>query len=63
MPSTIPIRRQIMKENRFYYTKSMVYGWAVYDRQTNQPAWDVCAEIFAASIRGREWQDYRGSLL
>ena len=34
-----------MKENRFYYTKSIIYGWAVYDRQTNQPAWDACAEI------------------
>lgn len=34
-----------MEDKRFYYTKSMVYGWAVYDRQTNQPAWDACAEI------------------
>lgn len=41
-----------MKENRFYYTKSMVYGWAVYDRQTNQPAWDACAEILPPVYEG-----------
>lgn len=34
-----------MKENRFYYTKSMVYGWAVYDREYGSPAYIACAEI------------------
>ena len=41
-----------MEKNRFYYTKSMVYGWAVYDRQTNQPAWDACAEILPPVYEG-----------
>ena len=29
---------------RFYYSHSHVYGWAVYDRQTNTPAWEACAQ-------------------
>lgn len=34
-----------MDEKRFYYSKSMVYDWCVYDRQTNQPAYEACAEF------------------
>lgn len=33
------------EKKRFYYSKSMVYGWCVYDRQTNQPAYEACAEF------------------
>lgn len=29
---------------RFYYSRSTVYGWCVYDRQTNTPAYEACAE-------------------
>lgn len=34
-----------MDEKRFYYSKSMVYGWCVYDRQTQTPAYEACAEF------------------
>lgn len=30
---------------RFYYNKSMLYGWCVYDRQTNMPAYEGCCEL------------------
>ena len=33
-----------MDKKRFYYDRSVVYGWCVYDRQTNTPAYDTCAE-------------------
>ena len=33
-----------MSEKRFYYNRSMVYGWCVYDRQTGTPAYEACAE-------------------
>ena len=32
-----------MEQKRFYYSKSSVYGWCVYDRQTQTPAYDACA--------------------
>lgn len=31
-------------QRRFYYSRSTVYGWCVYDRQTNTPAYDACCE-------------------
>lgn len=34
-----------MNQKRFYYSRSVVYGWCVYDRQTNTPAYDACAEL------------------
>lgn len=34
-----------MEKKRFYYSRSIVYGWCVYDRQTNQPAYSACAEL------------------
>ena len=34
-----------MSQKRFYYNRSMVYGWCVYDRQTNMPAYDACGEL------------------
>ena len=34
-----------MNQKRFYYNRSVVYGWCVYDRQTNTPAYDACAEL------------------
>ena len=40
-------------ERRFYYTRSIIYGWAVYDRQTNKPAWDACAEILPPVYEGK----------
>ena len=35
----------IMDNKRFYYNRSTVYGWCVYDRKTNTPAYDACAEL------------------
>ena len=32
-------------EKRFYYNRSIVYGWCVYDRQTNMPAYEACADL------------------
>lgn len=34
-----------MADKRFYYCKSSVYGWAVYDREIQMPAYDACAEL------------------
>ena len=35
-----------MKNNRFYWSKSNVYGICVYDRERgNIPAYDACAEF------------------
>lgn len=34
-----------MSQKRFYYSKSSVYGWCVYDRQIQMPAYDACAEL------------------
>lgn len=34
-----------MNQKRFYYNHSTVYGWCVYDRQTQMPAYDACAEL------------------
>lgn len=33
------------EKKRFYYSHSMVYGWCVYDRQTQTPAYDACAGL------------------
>lgn len=33
-----------MKTKRFYYSRSTVYGWCVYDRQTNTPAYEACCD-------------------
>ena len=34
-----------MEDKRFYYNRSIVYGWCVYDRKTHTPAYDACAEL------------------
>lgn len=34
-----------MADKRFYYCKSHIYGWAVYDREIQMPAYDACAEL------------------
>ena len=34
-----------MSQKRFYYDRSVVYGWCVYDRQVQIPAYDACAEL------------------
>lgn len=34
-----------MSKKRFYYNRSIVYGWCVYDRDTNEPAYEACAEL------------------
>ena len=34
-----------MNQKRFYYNRSVVYGWCVYDRQIQMPAYDACAEL------------------
>ena len=31
-------------EKRFYYARSFIYGWCVYDRRTHTPAYEACAE-------------------
>ena len=33
-----------MNKPRFYYSRSVVYGWCVYDRQTNTPAYEACCD-------------------
>lgn len=32
-------------KNRFYYSHSLVYGWTVYDRNIQSPAYEACAEF------------------
>lgn len=34
-----------MSQKRFYYNRSVVYGWCVYDRQVQMPAYNACAEL------------------
>lgn len=34
-----------MNQKRFYYSKSSVYGWCVYDREVQMPAYNACAEL------------------
>ena len=34
-----------MEQKRFYYNHSIVYGWCVYDRNTNTPAYEACADL------------------
>lgn len=34
-----------MEQKRFYYNRSNVYGWCVYDRHTHQPAYEACADL------------------
>lgn len=34
-----------MKQKRFYYSRSITYGWCVYDRHTHTPAYDACADL------------------
>lgn len=41
-----------MNKKRFYYSHSTIYGWCVYDRQTQMPAYEACAEYLPA-----KWQD------
>jgi hypothetical protein len=37
-----------MSKKRFYYNRSVVYGWCVYDRETNTPAYEACGELLPA---------------
>ena len=39
------MEKNIVDKKRFYYNRSTVYGWCVYDRKTNTPAYDACAEL------------------
>lgn len=35
-----------MNNNRFYYSKSHIYGWCVYDRAYGSiPAYEACCEL------------------
>lgn len=34
-----------MEKKRFYYTRSTLYGWCVYDRETNIPAYEGCQDL------------------
>lgn len=34
-----------MKERRFYASRSSVYGYCVYDRNGNVPAYDACDQL------------------
>ena len=33
------------KQKRFYYSHSIIYGWCVYDRNTNMPAYEACTDL------------------
>ena len=39
------MEKNIVDKKRFYYNRSTVYGWCVYDRKTDTPAYDACAEL------------------
>lgn len=43
-----------MSEKRFYYSKSTVYGWCVYDRQTQTPAYEACADLLPPVYQGED---------
>lgn len=30
---------------RFFYSRSHVYGWTVYDCETQQPAYEACCDL------------------
>ena len=34
-----------MEKKRFYYNRSNVYGWCVYDRETHIPAYEACQDL------------------
>lgn len=34
-----------MPTKRFFYSRSHVYGWTVYDRTTHQPAYEACCDL------------------
>lgn len=36
-----------MEKKRFYYNRSIIYGWCVYDRQTNMPAYEACCDLLS----------------
>ena len=44
-----------MKQKRFYYSRSNVYGWCVYDRHTNIPAYEACADLLSPINDRTEW--------
>ena len=43
-----------MEQKRFYYNRSSVYGWCVYDRQTQTPAYDACADLLPPVYTGED---------
>ena len=43
-------------KRRFYYNRSIVYGWCVYDRQTNTPAYEACAEYLPQVDTGNPFE-------
>ena len=45
-----------MKTRRFYYNRSTVYGWCVYDRQTQMPAYEACAEYLPPVDTGNQFE-------
>ena len=34
-----------MPKSRFFYRRSSIYGWAVYDRMYNEPAYMACQDL------------------
>lgn len=38
-------------QNRFYYARSVVYGWCVYDRDMGSiPAYEACSELLPMRV-------------
>lgn len=34
-----------MNKSRFYYHRSSIYGWTVYDRKYQEPAYIACQDL------------------
>ena len=51
-----------MNKRRFYYNQSIVYGWCVYDRQTNMPAYEACSELIGPVRFGSDGTVYESPL-
>ena len=48
----------ITMKRRFYYNRSTVYGWCVYDRETGMPAYEACAELLPPLYEGEDGTHY-----
>lgn len=52
-----------MEQKRYYYSRSNVYGWCVYDRQTHQPAYEACMYLLPPVKEDRNGNVYESPIL